>query len=78
MELFYAFLASALFAAGIYSILRRNLVKLIIGMILLSQAANLIIFLAGGLTAGSPPTRRHRSTWTASCSAGRVPLMQTQ
>jgi multicomponent Na+:H+ antiporter subunit C len=55
MELFYALLASVLFAAGIYSILRRNLVKLIIGMLLLSQAANLFIFLAGGLTAGSPP-----------------------
>lgn len=55
MELFYAILASALFAAGIYSILRRNLVKLMIGMLLLSQAANLFIFMAGGLTAGFPP-----------------------
>ena len=55
MELFYAILASALFASGIYSILRRNIVKLIIGMLLLSQSANLFIFLAGGLTQASPP-----------------------
>ena len=55
MELFYAILASALFAAGVYAILRRNIVKLIIGMLLLSQSANLFIFLAGGLTPGSPP-----------------------
>jgi multicomponent Na+:H+ antiporter subunit C len=55
MELFYAILASALFASGIYLILRRNIVKLIIGMLLLSQSANLFIFLAGGLTQASPP-----------------------
>ena len=55
MELLYAILASSLFAAGIYSILRRNIVKLIIGIILLSQSANLFIFLAGGLIKGAPP-----------------------
>jgi multicomponent Na+:H+ antiporter subunit C len=55
MELFYALLASSLFAAGIYSILRRSLVKLFIGIILLSQSVNLVIIIAGGLTAASPP-----------------------
>jgi multicomponent Na+:H+ antiporter subunit C len=55
VELLYAILASSLFAAGIYSILRRNIVKLIIGILLLSQSANLFIFLAGGLTKGAPP-----------------------
>lgn len=62
MELLYAILASALFAAGIYSILRRNLVKLIIGILLLSQSANLFIFLAGGLTAGTPPIIKEGET----------------
>ena len=55
MELFYALLASSFFAAGIYSILRRSLVKLIIGIALLSQAANLSIFIAGGLTRAAAP-----------------------
>ena len=55
MEILYAILASSLFAAGIYSILRRSLVKLLIGIILLSQSANLYIFIAGGLTSASPP-----------------------
>jgi len=55
MEFMYALLASVLFAAGIYSILRRSLVKLLIGIILLSQSANLYIFIAGGLTPASPP-----------------------
>ena len=35
--------------------LRRSIVKLVIGLILLSNAANLLIFTAGGLTPGAPP-----------------------
>jgi multicomponent Na+:H+ antiporter subunit C len=35
--------------------MRRSLVKLIIGLILLSHAANLLIFTAGGLTRARPP-----------------------
>ena len=43
-----------LFAAGIYMILRRSFVKLIIGLALISHGANLLIFAAGGLTRGKP------------------------
>jgi multicomponent Na+:H+ antiporter subunit C len=35
--------------------LRRSLVKLIIGLVLLSHAANLLIFTIAGLTRGRPP-----------------------
>jgi multicomponent Na+:H+ antiporter subunit C len=35
--------------------LRRSLVKIIIGLALLSNAANLLIFTAGGLTRARPP-----------------------
>jgi multicomponent Na+:H+ antiporter subunit C len=45
----------ALYAGGLYMMTRRSLVKLIIGLALLSHAANLLIFTAGGLTRGKPP-----------------------
>jgi multicomponent Na+:H+ antiporter subunit C len=50
-----AFLVGALFAAGTYMLLRRSIVKTIIGLVLISQAANLLIFAAGGLTRSRPP-----------------------
>lgn len=55
MELIVAILTGVLYATGIYMILRRSLVKLILGLILLGNGANLLIFLVGRLTAGSPP-----------------------
>lgn len=55
MELILAILTGVLYAAGIYLILRRSLVKLIIGLVLLGNAINLLIFLMGGLVEGNPP-----------------------
>ncbi len=55
METVLAFVIGALFASGMYSMLRRSLVKIIIGLIFLGTAGNLLIFVAGGLTPGSPP-----------------------
>ena len=55
MELLLAIAAGALYAAGIYLMLRRRLAQLIIGLGLLSNGTNLLIFTAGGLTRGRPP-----------------------
>ncbi len=55
MEILLSAATGALYAAGIYMMLRRSLVKLIIGLALLSNAANLLIFTSAGLTAGRPP-----------------------
>ena len=55
METIMAFAVGALFAASIYMMLRRSIVKLVIGLILLSNAANLLIFTVSGLTRGLPP-----------------------
>lgn len=55
MNLIIALLAGALFAIAIYLMLRRSVVKLLIGLAVLSHATNLIIFAAGGLTRGVPP-----------------------
>ena len=55
METVLAFVIGILYASGLYLMLRRSLAKLIIGLALLSNAANLLIFTAAGLTRGRPP-----------------------
>jgi multicomponent Na+:H+ antiporter subunit C len=55
METFLAVVVGGLYAAGLYMMMRSNLVKLIIGLALLSHAANLLIFTMGRLIRGMPP-----------------------
>ena len=55
MDTVLAIVIGGLYAAGFYSMLRRSIVKLVIGIILLSNATNLLIFTASGLTRGRPP-----------------------
>lgn len=55
METLVAFVVGWLYAAGLYMMLRRSVVKLILGLALLSHASNLLIFTAGGLTSTEPP-----------------------
>lgn len=50
-----ALIVGSLFATGTYMVLRRNIVKMIIGLGLLSHAANLLLFTMGGLRRGAPP-----------------------
>ena len=54
MTLILAILVGILYSAGIYMILRRSLVKVIIGLIFLGYAANLLIFTIGRITKGVP------------------------
>jgi multicomponent Na+:H+ antiporter subunit C len=55
MEVILAIMIGVLYAAGIYMILRRSLVKLILGIIILGNGANLLIFLLGRIVKGPPP-----------------------
>lgn len=55
MDIILAITVGGLYAAGIYMGLRRNVVKLLIGLGLLSHAANLLIFTAGGVVRGRAP-----------------------
>ena len=55
MEAFLALASGVLYAAGIYLMLRRRLAQLIIGLGLLSNGTNLLIFTAGSLTRARPP-----------------------
>jgi multicomponent Na+:H+ antiporter subunit C len=55
LELILAIAAGVLYGAGFYLMLRRRLAQLIIGLGLLSNGTNLLIFTAGGLTRARAP-----------------------
>lgn len=55
MEPIIAVLVGILMAGSVYLMLSRNLVRFAFGLILISHAANLLIFVSGGLTRAVPP-----------------------
>ena len=55
MEYLLVLIVGSLFAGGTYMLLRRSIVKLVIGLILLGHGANLLIFLMGRLEDGQAP-----------------------
>jgi multicomponent Na+:H+ antiporter subunit C len=55
METLLALLTGALFALGIYLLLRRSLVRVLLGIMFLCHAVNLVIFVSGGLSRDVPP-----------------------
>lgn len=52
MELLLVILVGVLYSSGIYLMFRRSMVKLLLGLALLGNGANILIFLVGGLTKG--------------------------
>lgn len=55
MEFIFAVIVGCLYAGGIFMMMRRNIVKLIIGLAMLSHGANLLIFTSGGLRRALSP-----------------------
>ena len=55
MEAVLAVLVGVLMASSVYLMLRRNLVRFVLGLALISHTANLLIFSSGGLRGTSPP-----------------------
>ena len=55
MEAVLALLAGVMVAASMYLILSRNLVRFIFGLVLASNAVNLIIFAGGRFSSSRPP-----------------------
>lgn len=55
MSVLYAFAAAALFGCGLYMILSRHLVRVLLGLSLLTTAVNLMIFQAGQQRSVQPP-----------------------
>lgn len=68
METLLAAITGLFFALGVYLLLRRSLVQVLLGIMFLSHAANLVIFVSGGLRRdvapmiaadGSPPAEAY-------------------
>lgn len=55
MEILLVILIGVLYSAGFYMLLRRSMVKLLLGITLLGNGVNLLIFLLGRITKGKPP-----------------------
>ena len=66
MELVLAIVAGSLYACGLYLMLRRRLAQLIIGLSLLANGSNILIFAAAGVTRGQPPIIEAGAVATAS------------
>jgi multicomponent Na+:H+ antiporter subunit C len=55
MNLVLPIVVGILVAAGLYLMMRRSAIKLLIGLSLISHAANLLVFVTGGLVRGRAP-----------------------
>lgn len=54
MTVVLAVVVGILFACGFYLMMRRTLVKLLLGLAMIGNAANLMIFVSAGLIKGEP------------------------
>ncbi|HBA84439.1 MAG TPA: cation:proton antiporter [Verrucomicrobia bacterium] len=73
MTLILALVVGGLYAAGLYMMLRRSLIKILLGLALLSHGANLLIFTAGGLTRTHAPLLPSEGALTLAQSADPLP-----
>lgn len=73
METILPILAGAIFAAGVYLLLRRSLILTIIGIILISNAVNLALFTLGRISTLNPPLIAAGSTEPLSPFANPLP-----
>ena len=55
MSLLYALVAAGLFGCGLYMVLSRHLVRVLLGLSLLTTAVNLVLFQAGRIRSTQPP-----------------------
>ena len=62
MSVLYAFVAAGLFGCGLYMVLSRHLVRMLLGLSLLTTAVNLMLFLAGRIRSVEPPLIRDGAT----------------
>ena len=55
MSVLYAIAAAALFGCGLYMVLSRHVVRMVLGLSLLTTAVNLVLFLGGRIRSAQPP-----------------------
>ena len=73
MDVLLALLAGLLTAAGVYLLLQRSLLRMLFGVILLSNAVNLILFVAGRTLRAAPPIVPDGLTAPAAAVANPLP-----
>lgn len=73
MSLIYAFAISAQMGAGVYLLLSRHVMRILFGVVLLSTAANLLIFVAGGLQYTAPPVIQQGAQMLGEGAANPLP-----
>lgn len=73
MELILAIAIGVVFAAGTWLVLRPRSFQVIMGLMLLSYAVNLLIFVSGRLWLGQPPIIQDASTIDPALYADPVP-----
>lgn len=73
MNLAYAAAISLIFAAGVFLLLSRHLLRMVFGISLISGAGNLVLLLAGRIGATSPPVIAAGETVLAEGAANPVP-----
>lgn len=73
MELLLALVSGTLYATGIYLMLRRRLAQLIVGLSMIANGSNLLIFTAAGVTPYRAPLVAEGETLTPETVADPVP-----
>ncbi len=73
MNLIYAAGIAAIMAVGLYLLLSRHVVRMIYGIMLISAAVNLVIFLAGRIGANPPPVMAGDEATLAAVAANPLP-----
>lgn len=73
MELLVAIMVGVLVAAAVHLMLARNVLRFIFGLVLISNAANLTIFVSGRLTPESPPLIPEGATTPVADAANALP-----
>jgi multicomponent Na+:H+ antiporter subunit C len=73
MEFLYSASVGAVVAAGIYMMLEKHVVRVILGIALIAAAANMLIFLAGGVGTIVPPVVPYGEAALAGDAANPLP-----
>lgn len=73
MEVPVAITVGVVFGSGLYLVMQRNLLRFVFGLILLSGAVNVTLFVAGRLTRGVSPLIREGSTVPPDGAANALP-----
>jgi len=73
MDLILPIITGILYASGMYLMLRRSFVKLIIGMVILGHATNLFLFVISRITRGTPALVREGATEPQTLFADPLP-----